>query len=58
MQKYKDSVIDLTKIFPGYLVDATFINPDPKTVVKNINDYDIYPYGFDVITIRKSWNSY
>ena len=57
MQKYDGKTIDLTKMFPGYKVTATFINADPKTVIKNIQDYDLYPYSFDVVTCEQRWNS-
>ena len=57
MNKYDGKTIDLVAIFPGYKVSGTVINCDPKTVVKNLKDYDLYDYTVKVRTIRDVYNS-
>ena len=52
MQKYNGKTIDLVAMFPGYKVDGDVINCNPKTVVKNLKDYDLYDYTVKVKKMR------
>lgn len=56
MQKYNGKTIDLVAMFPGYKVDGTVINCNPKTVVKNLKDYDLYDYTVKVKKMRQIYN--